>query len=284
MCPPAVIPDSLMVHHNHESAICAHFILFRQGIFPVSVRPSNTPAGQCHLWREELGLFQRNLCHPVSVASLLPMPAHGELGWSSAALTSRLRCSRLVGAVAFAHVYYPLLVHVVLPKFLFSRRGQLSRPRRCARQTLGFGEAPSMLVGGSFYGDPWRKNKSWGLANQENHIKHVPFFPIPLSQVTFDKAVQSTWDWKTWKLFAFCALVPPTRLRIWWSIVRYVSLPHVEVESNCYMVLWGSKWTRIVLSWWPRSDDGWTEMANVQWRPHLSSNIMTPYSRRADVI
>ena len=42
MCPPAVIPDSLMVHHNHESAICAHFILFRQGIFPVSVRPSNT--------------------------------------------------------------------------------------------------------------------------------------------------------------------------------------------------------------------------------------------------
>ena len=86
-------------------------------------------------------------------------------------------------------------------------------------------------------------------------------------------------DWKTWKLFAFCALVPPTRLRIWWSIVRYVSLPHVEVESNCYMVLWGSKWTRIVLSWWPRSDDGWTEMANVQWRPHLSSNIMTPYSR-----
>ena len=274
MCPPAVIPDSLMVHHNHESAICAHFILFRQGIFPVSVRPSNTPAGQCHLWREELGLFQRNLCHPVSVASLLPMPAHGELGWSSAALTSRLRCSRLVGAVAFAHVYYPLLVHVVLPKFLFSRRGQLSRPRRCARQTLGFGEAPSMLVGGSFYGDPWRKNKSWGLASQENHIKHVPFFPIPLSQVTFDKAVQSTWDWKTWKLFAFCALVPPTRLRIWWSIVRYVSLPHVEVESNCYMVL----------SWWPRSDDGWTEMANVQWRPHLSSNIMTPYSRRADVI
>ena len=31
-----------MAHHNHESAICAHFTLFRHCIFPVSVRPSNT--------------------------------------------------------------------------------------------------------------------------------------------------------------------------------------------------------------------------------------------------